>query len=362
MAVPLFLSFDPLKHLSPKMTTNVHRLLLPLIPIALLSSNSCSSESNDPDPDPVTPADTTSTETTITRKDAVNALKANSSDLVVTGAAFEITSTSASVAFRVNASSTKLSSAHVAIVFSDYPDEQLDYGVGCQELYVNPSNFDGFGIAVVTLPELTSGATYRYRAYYYYSDSDTAYGEEKSFTTAAPEAFTAEAVELGLSVKWASANLGATRYYQTGIYYHYGDVTRNASQTSLPPQDIWGTSYDPATVELGDEWASPTTAQLLELINKCSWIPSTEHGYEGFRVYGVGDYSQSHIFIPSAGYYNASGVLTQNRLGVMLWSGQLGDSNDGKALCLQLLSSDASSVSTGRVNKFYRMPIRPVKK
>ncbi len=351
------------KHKTTNMISSFRSLLLlPLIPIVLLSSYSCSSESSDPEPDPVNPVDSTSTVTTITRKDAVNALKANSSDLVITGAAFEITSTSAAVAFRVNTSSSKLSSARVAIVFSDYPDEQLDYGVGCQELYVNSSNFDSFGIAVVTLPDLTPGATYRYRAYYYYSDSDTAYGEEKSFTTAAPESLTAEAVELGLSVKWANANLGATRYYQTGIYYHYGDVTRDASQTSIPTQDIWGTSYDPATVELGDDWASPTADQLLELINKGSWIPSTEHGYEGFRVYGVGNYSQSYIFIPSAGYYNASGVLTQNRLGVMIWSGQLGGSNDGKALCLQLLSTDVSSASTGRVNKLYRMPIRPVKK
>lgn len=337
-------------------------LFVPIFSIAILAANSCSSDSPDPEPEPVTPTDSTSTQTTITRKDAVNALKANSSDLVVTGDAFEITSTTASVAFRVNAASSKLSSAHVAIVFSDYPDEQLNYGVGCQELYVNTSNFDSFGIAVVTLPDLTPGATYRYRAYYYYSDSDTAYGEEKSFTTAAPESFTAEAVELGLSVKWANTNLGAVRLYQSGIYYHYGDVSRDASGTNLPSEDICGTSNDPATVELGDEWASPTSSQILELINKCSWVATTEHGYDGYRVYGVGNYSQSYIFIPLTGYYNASGVLTQSGKGVTLWSGQLGGSNDGKALCLQLLSADASSASTGRVNKLYRMPIRPVKK
>ena len=350
------------------MTTNYLTSLLVASSLAfsLLTFNSCSKDSADPEPVTPTTADTMSTtpitEKQPTRADAINALKTNSSDLVVTGIAFDITATTATVAFRINVDNDKLSGARIAVVFSDYPEEQLNYGVGCQEYYIKADKFDGFGIATVTLTELIPTTTYRYRAYYHYSDESTGYGEEQTFTTLGPTAFSTEAVDLGLSVKWANTNLGASRLYQSGLYYHYGDTMRTASQTTLPTQDIHATMYDPATVELGDEWSSPTRAQILELVNSCTWQPATEHGHAGYCVYGTGNHSESYIFIPAVGYYNAAGDLTQYGTGFMLWSGQLGDSNDGKALCLQLISTEANTGSLGRVNKLYRMPIRPVKK
>lgn len=323
---------------------------------------SCSDDDDSPSPS----NDTTKVDPTPSDpvKDATDKLMANDSVLVVTGDALNITPTSVMIPFRVNYDPEAFSNARIAIIFSDFPDDELNYGQGCQEFYVNPSNFDRFGIAYVTIPDLVPNTKYRYRAYFFFNDKTYAYGEELVFSTTPPYTFSAEAVDLGLSVKWASTNLGATRSYQSGVYYHYGDTTRLAIATSiaqLPKTDIIGTDSDPVSAELPDGWASPTRAQMLELINNCTWVKDIEHGFPGYRVYGINDRAQYYIFIPFAGYINNSGQVAQENTAFMLWSGEQGD-DDGKAYCLQLVDGTANSGSVARTNKMWRLPIRPVRK
>lgn len=320
------------------------------------------------DSNPASSPDTSHTEpddkvdTARQKQSALEMLMANSTDLVVTGEAYAVSPTSASIPLRINAEREKLPSAHMAIVLSDYPDVALNYNSGNIEFYLNPKSVDEDGIAIARMDDLIPSTSYRYRAFYHYNDAETAYGDEMTFTTPEPDVFEAEAVDLGLSVRWASANLGATRPYQPGVFYAYGQVARHEKNYSAVIGDVCGTANDAASVELSDGWGMPTRAQVLELINSCTWKVSVEHGYEGYRVFGINARSQYSIFIPFAGYYNAAGVLTASREGFMLWTGQQDGDDEREALCLRLLSAQGSTGQLGAVNKTWRLPIRPVKK
>jgi|GEM_PF-1479147 len=65
-----------------------------------------------------------------------------------------------------------------------------------------------------------------------------------------PDGKVAEAVDLGLSVKWASWNLGASNEYEFGGYYHNGDAIA----------EKWDTS-----------WRLPTNDEFEELKKNCTF-------------------------------------------------------------------------------------------
>lgn len=136
---------------------------------------------------------------------------------------------------------------------------------------------------------------------------------------------TGSAVDLGLSVKWAPCNLGASHSYESGRLYGWGDPTGNAisvdsmdinedPETGIryvkwnfqslyggqnAPQDISGTDYDLATKMLGKHWRMPTKEEMLELIYLCTWKKTEEHGIAGYRVTGL---NHNSIFLPVTNY------------------------------------------------------------
>ncbi len=87
----------------------------------------------------------------------------------------------------------------------------------------------------------------------------------------------ADVVDLGLSVKWASWNIGASMIADYGGLYGAGDPTGLLTSTSyddyhwVEGENISGTEYDLAHVKWGGKWQLPTSAQLLELKEKCTW-------------------------------------------------------------------------------------------
>ena len=126
-------------------------------------------------------------------------------------------------------------------------------------------------------------------------------------------------VDLGLSVKWATTNVGAETPEQYGDYFAWGEtepkevydwstykwcdrtennMTKyNATDglTTLLPED------DAATVNWGGEWRMPTKEELAELRLSCTWEPATINGVKGAKVTGPNGNS---IFIPLGGSYN----------------------------------------------------------
>ena len=119
-------------------------------------------------------------------------------------------------------------------------------------------------------------------------------------------------VDLGLSVYWATYNVGAGAINEYGDYYAWGETEPKADYTSanyklkdadgalLAPSCICGTEYDVAAVKWGGKWRMPTAAEFQELELKCSWLRTSMGDVGGWMVTGPNGNS---IFFPSAGYY-----------------------------------------------------------
>ena len=152
------------------------------------------------------------------------------------------------------------------------------------------------------------------------------------------------AVDLGLSVKWASCNVGATTPEEYGGYYAWGETEEKSdyswstykycnggfnsmtkycksrdygtvdNKTTLEPED------DVATVKWGGTWRMPTRAEQQELINNCTCTWTTLNGVNGYRVTGPNGNS---IFLPAAGYRRDTEVRNQGSSGYY-WSSSLG--------------------------------------
>ena len=176
-----------------------------------------------------------------------------------------------------------------------------------------------------TLESLSLNTTYYYVACAEVHDKEF-YGDVKSFTT--KELQTSGAVDMGLSVKWATRNLGASKPEEYGGFYQWAG-TRDVSDTSIylywdncpyhtgssyssgwtkyNTQSSYGTvdnkttleaSDDAAAVNLGEKWRMPTFAEWIELRDRCSWTWTTLNGIEGYMV--TSNKNGNSIFLPAA--------------------------------------------------------------
>lgn len=136
------------------------------------------------------------------------------------------------------------------------------------------------------------------------------------------------AIDLGLSVKWADRNMGASTAFDYGGLYGWGDSSGNQKienlnyyPTSTPPQEICGTKYDIAHVQWGKGWRLPTAQEIDELESKCKFIFMTsEDGKSGFLVIGPNGNS---MFLPLSGIRKGNIIINRNKIGYY-WSGKLG--------------------------------------
>ena len=135
-----------------------------------------------------------------------------------------------------------------------------------------------------------------------------------------PEA--AQAVDLGLSVKWANMNVGAESPEDYGNYYAWGETAtqketynwstyfdtndggntftkynNEGGKTVLDPED------DAAHVYWGGSWRMPTKAECQELLDYCTWTWTTQNGINGYKVTSnKAGYTDKFIFLPAAGF------------------------------------------------------------
>ncbi|MFR3329761.1 MAG: BACON domain-containing protein [Odoribacter splanchnicus] len=145
-------------------------------------------------------------------------------------------------------------------------------------------------------------------------------------------------VDLGLSVKWASCNLGANTPEEFGAAYAWGELVEKAEYTwksySFWKDDgdgeiVWeelenignieNTKYDVAKAKLGGNWRLPTSAEFDELIKKCEWEWVSQNGVTGRKVTGPNGNS---IFLPATGQYTDEGLKLRGAQG-FYWSGTL---------------------------------------
>ena len=143
---------------------------------------------------------------------------------------------------------------------------------------------------------------------------------------------TAEAVDLGLSVKWANHNVGASSPEGYGGYYAWGETEEKADYSVdtyayYQPNteyvhigdNISGTAYDVARVKWGGSWRMPTWDEIKELFEKCSWAWMTYKGVNGQLFTGP---NGNTIFLPAAGGYHGKALYEDGSCGYY-WSGTL---------------------------------------
>lgn len=196
----------------------------------------------------------------------------------------------------------------------------------CYATYSSPTTSNsrvksggGTGSFTANLTSLSDGTTYYVRAYAINSEGTT-YGSQVTFTTLkSPFENGHEYVDLGLSVKWATMNVGANSPEDHGEEYAWGELTTkltytwenykfgNANEYSLIKYNYsfgYGivdnkitleSEDDVASVNWGGTWRMPTYEELYELVKKCTWESKTQNGVKGYKVIGRNGNS---IFIP----------------------------------------------------------------
>lgn len=110
-------------------------------------------------------------------------------------------------------------------------------------------------------------------------------------------------VDLGLSVKWAGWNIGASYPEQEGTLFGWGDPTgKEASVYSSkypvkdPPMSICGDRrYDMAMVNWGWPWRLPSKKELDELTENCKWESFIYKNVRGVKITGP---NGNTLFIP----------------------------------------------------------------
>lgn len=174
------------------------------------------------------------------------------------------------------------------------------------------------------------------------------------------------AVDLGLSVKWACHNVGASSPEGYGGYYAWGETeekshydrgtykyyNNNTGYINIG-SNISGTQYDVAHVKWGGSWRMPTLDEIKELVNKCSWKWTSLNGVSGQLVTGPNGNS---IFLPAAGCRNGSSLYGAGENG-NCWSSTPIEGGTQGAYNLNF-SSGYPSVYW--IYRFYGRSVRPV--
>ena len=198
-------------------------------------------------------------------------------------------------------------------------------------------------------------------------------------------------VDLGLSVKWATCNVGASDPWEYGDYFAWGETEKKErftynwetykwsegdyhnltkyvpssyydgivdNKSSLDPED------DAAFVNMGDGWRMPTEVEVEELITKCTWTwykyRNTKYGgKQGYEVTGTNGNS---IFLPAGGYSDRGTERNQGTEGEY-WTSSLVTSSSNNAysyLDARLLNFRSSYIYNSRETRFIGACVRGV--
>lgn len=186
------------------------------------------------------------------------------------------------------------------------------------------------------------------------------------------------AVDLGLSVKWATCNVGANKPSEYGSYFAWGEVEPKNSYTEdnykwfkkvYSGRQFIGyqaTKYtetdglkvlinihDAAAVHWGDKWRMPTREEMEELENNCIWEMAFNNGVKGWKVIGP---SGKSIFFPTAGYYEGSFINANGNSG-KYWSSTV---EDNEWAIIFTFTNGMTGVGTYIEYRERGLPVRPV--
>lgn len=181
-----------------------------------------------------------------------------------------------------------------------------------------------------------------------------------------------EWVDLGLSVKWATCNVGANKPEEYGDYFAWGEINSkevytlstyiwsngasNLSSSSLTKynndKNLGSVDYkmqlelsdDAARAHWGGSWRTPSIAEWRDLWTFCSWKWTTQNGVNGYKVTSKNGNS---IFLPAAGCRNKDYYSGQGTSG-LYWSNELVSDSPWCVVTLSLTSDNLQWVNPYR--------------
>lgn len=159
-------------------------------------------------------------------------------------------------------------------------------------------------------------------------------------------------IDLGLSVKWATCNLGALSSIFEGDYYAWGAISPKVNNEFCHNDkynDVLSPDQDIATISLGSPWRMPTKDEFEELITKCQW--SEQNG-----TYLIKGPSGNSIKLPKAYYYYNYYLV--DRYPYRYWTSSSYIDRYGRGRFAYFFD-DKSIEDTNYSNEW--MPIRPVR-
>lgn len=178
-----------------------------------------------------------------------------------------------------------------------------------------------------------------------------------------------ESVDLGLSVKWATCNVGATSPEMMGDHFAWGETKEKdlayqwstykwgSSPTKYNSTDnIWrlDPEDDAATVNWGEGWRMPTANEQYELHDNCSWKRDYLNGVPGYYVTSKKTgYTDRTIFLPCGGWKCSSYVNETDR--GFYWCATRNTAT--KSIMLGL---EVSSVEDYQTERYRGLSVRPV--
>lgn len=188
------------------------------------------------------------------------------------------------------------------------------------------------------------------------SNSNIGINNEMVLTRTTEKVERYRAVDLGLSVKWATCNVGASKPEDYGDYYAWGETTTKSdySLETYKYRTTLTSSDDVATVKWGSKWRMPTKEEMQELNEDCTWTWTTQNGVNGMKVTGPNGNS---IFLPAAGYRNGTDFEDCGVYGVY-WSATL--AGYGTYDAYVLLFESGYSTWNGLGFCFTGIAVRPV--
>ena len=200
-----------------------------------------------------------------------------------------------------------------------------------------------------------------------------------------------EYIDLGLSVKWATCNVGATKPEEYGDYFAWGEtqpkdyysfnnykwgkmydgeLTKYCSKTNYgyngftDNKTTLDLSDDAARANWGGNWRMPTRAELTELREKCTWKWTIQNGVRGYKV--TSKSNGNSIFLPAAGSRSNGPYSFAANRGIhgVFWSSTLGTDYQHSAYFMNFdsgdLSSSGVSVSVNDYRRYCGFSVRPV--
>lgn len=136
----------------------------------------------------------------------------------------------------------------------------------------------------------------------------------------------ADAIDMGLSVYWASWNMGENSSFKVDKHFGWGDIGKTVSSSlenfpcPFPPENISGTEYDIATQKWGDGWRLPQDKEIFELWSNSNVTIGEVEGVSYYKF--ISKINGNVIYLP----------LKSDFFSSCYWTGELYDNDTRRAI------------------------------